>query len=135
MAGEQRNCICGESDCWGMDDNAWLDAGWGGVINGCSSSVFFIHGKRIREQRHIPEGNWPITEMLELVNHWAEGLPGSRLVMCADTGAGDPGFWIEGERDPNAEDLKRLEECRARRDRDDRRDYERLQRKFGSDAP
>ena len=130
------NCSCGDAACWDKDDYSWLssNSGWDGDINGCSSSVFFIHGRKIREQRHLPEGNWPVEQMFELVRRWSDGLPGARLVMTNDTGGGDAGFWIEGEREPNADDLSRLEECRERQSKEDRRNYERLQKKFGQRA-
>ena len=127
-----KNCWCGAEDCWDKSDSSWLssNSGWYGDINGCRSSVFFIHSKRIREQRHIPEGNWPVDQMLELVGRWSEGLPGARLVMSHDTGGGESGFWIEGEREPNAADMKRLGECRERQEGRDRDEYERLQHKY-----
>ena len=127
---ERKMCTCGVADCWEADDYSWLNAGWHGEINGCEASVFWIHGRKIREQRHIPEGSWPVADMVELVGRWSEGLPGARLQVCSDTGGGDAGFWIEGERDPNAEDTKRLEECRERQDKQDRRDYDRLKEKY-----
>ena len=132
---EAKNCSCGEDDCWDADDSSWLssNSGWHGDINGCPSSVFFIHGKRIREQRHIPVGDWPVADMVELVRRWSEGLPGARLVMSHDTGGGEPGFWIEGVREPNAADMKRLEECRARQEEDDRITYARLKRKYAGE--
>lgn len=129
---DMENCHCGAENCWDEGDYSWLssNSGWGGEINGCDSLVFFIHGRKIREQRHLPEGDWPVSEMAELVKRWSEGLPNGRLVIMEDTGDGEPGFWIEGEREPNTEDWKRLDECRARQDEKDRREYERLQEKF-----
>ena len=130
--GVEQNCICGAPGCWDKGDYSWLasNSGWHGEINGCQSSVFFIHGKKIREQRNIPEGFWPVSEMVELVRRWSEGLPNARFVMCFDTGGGDPGFWIDGVREPNAADWARLEECRTRQEGQDYREYERLKEKF-----
>ena len=130
----ESNCFCGSQDCWDKDDYSWLasNSGWYGDINGCSSSVFFIHGKKIREQRHLPTGNWPISKIIELVAKWSEGLPNGRLVICEDTGDGDPGLWIEGERDPNDADLVRLQECRDRKKKEDLQELKRLTEKYGS---
>ena len=126
------NCICGRSDCWDKGDYSWLasNSGWYGNINGCPSSVFFIHGKKIREQRHLPFGNWPISEMPALIALWAKGLPNGRLVICEDTGDGEQGFWIEGEREPNDTDNARLQECRERQDKRDQQEYKRLTDKY-----
>ena len=128
---EQQTCTCGEPDCWAADDYSWLKAGWGGEISGCDAAVFFIHGKKIREQRHFPEGEWPIDTIGAQFAAWAQGLPGARLVYHSDTGDGEPGWWIEGEREPNDEDLKRLREVQDRTEGKERRELERLRGKYG----
>jgi hypothetical protein len=113
---ENKSCHCGAPDCWDKNDYSWLssNSGWHGDINGCQSSVFFIHGKKIREQRHIPTGYFPVDEIPALFAKWSQGLPGARLTYSHDTGGGDWGLWIEGERDPNGEDWARLEAARER---------------------
>ncbi len=129
---ENENCHCGAGECWDRGDYSWLssNSGWWGDINGCQSSVFFIHGKKIREQRHLPEGEWPIATIGAQFAAWAEGLPGARLVHHSDTGAGEPGWWIEGEREPTDEDLKRLEEVRERMEKKERRELKHLQERY-----
>ena len=128
----KKDCHCGEAECWDAGDYSWLSdrSGWHGDINGCDSSVFFIHGKRIREQRHIPEGQWPIAAIGAQFEVWAKGLPGARLVYMGDTGGGDPGWWIEGEREPNDDDLVRLQEARNKAEQEERRQLGRLLEKF-----
>ena len=110
-----KKCFCGE-DCWDANDHSWLssNSGWHGDINGCQSSVFFIHGKKIREQRQIPYGSFSVAELPGLFSRWSDGLPNARVEFHEDTGGGDMGIWIEGVREPNDEDLGRLEEARAR---------------------
>ena len=128
----QGKCTCGEADCWDADDYSWLssNSGWRGTIHGCHTSIFFIHGKKIREQRHIPAGHWDIERATELLREWSRGLPNQILIWSHDTGDGDSDLWIDGIREPTAEDWQRLEECRAWQDQDDRRTYERLRRRF-----
>ena len=110
-------CICGKDDCWEPGDNAWLSSqsGWHGELHGTRASVFFIHGRMIREQRHIPYGSFAVSDLPRLIKQWSSGLPGARLEWMADTGGGDPGLWIEGMRQPEPADWARLEEARARR--------------------
>ena len=118
-------CWCGE-DCWDSNDYSWLasNSGWFGDINGCESSVFFIHGKGIREQRRIPYGNYSLTELLALLPKWMDGLPNARLRWLFDTGDGECGLWIEGERKPNQDDVKRLEDVRIRMKEKAKRDLD-----------
>ncbi len=129
-------CMCGDSDCWPRDDYSWLSSrsGWSGDINGCPSSVFFIHGRKIREQRHIPEGSWSIAELAERLPMWANGLPDARLFWTSDTGGGDAGLWIEGVREPTAIDWKRLDEARARQDAEDRQTFTKLKARYETPA-
>lgn len=129
-------CMCGlnNQDCWPSDDFAWLDSqsGWRGTFYGCQTSVFFIHGRKIREQRHVPAGRYDIAILPERFAEWARGLPNARLVWSRDTGDGDAGLWIEGERDADEDDLVRLREARERIERNDRREFERLKAKLSS---
>jgi hypothetical protein len=128
----EKNCHCGAPECWSEDDTAWLasESGWHGDINGCQSSVFFIHGKKIREQRHVPEGSHRIAEMPALLERWSAGLPNASFVWLHDTGGGDAGLWIEGVRDPNEADIARLMQCRKRQLDNDRRELRWLQKRI-----
>ena len=128
----QKNCTCGMPDCWPANDFSWLssNSGWHGNINGCHSSVFFIHGKKIREQRDVPEGTYDINALLNLLVRWSQGLPNPRLVHTHDTGDGDWGLWIEGEREPNDEDWKRLEQARHSARQKAERDLADIRRRF-----
>ncbi len=130
-------CKCGEKDCWDEDDYSWLasKSGWHGTLHGCRTSVFFIHGKRIREQRHIPTGYYDVASLPALLAKWSEGLPNARLSWCQDTGDGDASLWIEGVRDPDSDDVRRLEECRERQRRDDTRSWYALVKRYGIDGP
>lgn len=115
-----KKCFCGAPECWDAEDHAWLSSasGWRGDINGCNTSVFFIHGKQVREQRHVPNGSYQVAELPQLFEKWAEGLPDARLVWLEDAGNGDAGLWIEGVREPVEADWQRYEEASAReRDR------------------
>jgi hypothetical protein len=109
-------CFCGDLNCWPKNDHSWLssNSGWHGDINGCQSNVFFIHGRKIREQRHIPYGSFAVADLPALFAKWSEGLPDARLLFMDDIGGGDPGIWIEGVREPTDADNSRLEEARAR---------------------
>ncbi len=129
---KEKTCICGAEDCWDRNDYSWLSSrsGWHGDVNGCPSSVFFIHGKKIREQRHIPYGEYPVASFPALLEHWAAGLPNARFFWCEDTGDGDSGLWIEGEREPNAADQDRLEQARTRERANAVRDYRSITEKF-----
>ncbi len=111
----KEKCVCGAEDCWDINDYSWLSSrsGWCGDINGCHSSIFFIHGKKIREQRHIPCGSFPISVLHKLLDKWADGLPNAQLVWSEDTGDGESGLWIEGVREPNNDDKERLAELRV----------------------
>lgn len=126
--------MCGDPNCWDAGDYSWLasNSGWHGELHGCQTSIFFIHGRKIREQRHVPSGDWPLSQLPELLARWSTGLPNPRLAWYADTGDGDVGLWIEGEREPNEADNARLQEYRERQEREDRRVFERLKAKFAS---
>lgn len=125
-------CHCGAKDCWDEHDYSWVssESGWHGDINGCPSSVFFIHGKKIREQRQVPYGRFLLNDLPKLFECWGMGLPNARLVWTEDTGGGDCGLWIEGERDPTVDDLKRLEETRKRAREKAIRDLRHIHRQY-----
>lgn len=107
---------CGAADCWDESDTAWLstESGWFGDIDGCPTSIFFIHGKQIREQRHVPEHRGSVQEFIGKIQRWSVGLDNPRFIYTHDTGGGDCGLWIEGTREPRVDDMKRLHEARAR---------------------
>src|SRR3990167_11131360 len=109
-------CHCGADECWDKHDTAWLssESGWHGEIDGCSVSVFFIHGKKIREQRHIPKQWGSVEDFIAKITRWSAGLTNPQFVYSLDTGDGDYGLWIEGIREPRPEDFVRLQEARAR---------------------
>ena len=120
------------SNDWDKNDYDWLDdsANWHGDINGCYASVFYIHGKMIREQRHIPYGSFPIAKLPNLIMYWAEGLANARLEHHEDTGDGDSGWWIEGERPPNEKDAARLEQARQQLRQKARRDLQWIHQRY-----
>lgn len=128
---ERRNCLCGDPNCWDGDDHSWLSSrsGWNGNINGTQASIFFIHGRMIREQRHVPYGEWKIADIQSIFDRYSVGMPNPRLVWSQGSEDSDPSLWIEGEREPNADDLKRLQECRDREARDDERELAAIQRR------
>lgn len=131
MTENHANCFCGDPGCWDQADRSWVSCSWHGIQHGCESSVFFIHGRKIREQRTIPPGELSVSEFATLLVEWSKGLPNPRVVVCFDSdGDGQKGFWIEGEREPNEEDAARLEQCRAMQEKNDRRELERLKRKY-----
>jgi hypothetical protein len=101
---------------WDSGDTSWLSSNSGIYKDGVS--VFFIAGGRIRHQADIPEGYHTVDEFFALVQERAVGLDDPRVVWTDDTGNGDPGLWVEGTREPNEEDLARLQAAR---------DHQRLQ--------
>ncbi len=109
-------CDCGAGECWNEHDTAWLgsESGWYGDVDGCHTSIFFIHGKKIREQRSIPEQYGSVDEFIAKLRRWSIGLDNAHFIYTHDVGDGSPGTWIEGTREPHAEDTKRLVEARAR---------------------
>lgn len=102
---------------WDRDDNAWLSSN-SGIYDG-ETSIFFIHGGRIRHQAHLPQGWHPVDEFCQMVHDRAEGLDDPRVVHLSDTGGGDAGLWVEGTRPPNDDDLARLHLARERQRRRD----------------
>lgn len=130
-------CHCGAPECWDEGDYSWLGSrsGWHGKLHGTDASVFFIHGKKIREQRHIPETHgMPVEEFARKLREWSSGLPEPIVMWTRDSGGGDADLWIEGVREPNDADRHRLEEVKQREDAENRRQYERLRKSFGESA-
>ena len=111
---------------WDEEDNAWLEAG----VGDGTTSIFFIHGGRIRHQAHIPEGHYTVEQFTELVHGYAEGLDNPHIVWLTDTGGGDCGLWVEGTRAPNVADLERLQKARERIARSDRLTLKSLRKKY-----
>ncbi len=130
-------CHCGEKDCWDPGDYSWLasQSGWYGELHGTDAAVFFIHGKKIREQRSIKAGDYPVEDLPRLIAQWSTGLPNAYLSWSHDTGGGDCGLWIEGIREPNADDWVRLKEVQEREDKENRRKLEELKRRYESGNP
>lgn len=96
---------------WAPHDYAWLDAG----VSVDGTSIFFIHGGRIRHQAHIPYGHYTVDDFTKLLRNRAKGLDDARVIWSADTGGGDSGFWVEGTRAPEVADLGRLTAAREQR--------------------
>ena len=130
-----QNCHCGAPECWPENDYSWLSAAWRGVINDCEASVFFIHGKMIREQRNLPTGTYNLASLSRLLAFWGAGLPEPHLCYSHDTGAGDWGLWIEGVRKPNDEDWARLEAVRQRDREEATRELARIHSRFPALTP
>lgn len=128
----QTKCSCGSADCWPNDDYTWLDdaAGWRGQVNGCEAVVYFVHGKQIAEERHLPEVDCAIEEFVGKLAHWTEGLFAPVLCWSRDTGGGDAGLWLRDVREPTPEDWRRLEVVRERKAQQERCEFARLQRKY-----
>lgn len=126
-------CTCGASDCWDEGDYSWLasNSGWHGRLHGTEASVFFVHGKKIREQRRIPQAyGMPVEEFARNLLAWSAGLPEAKVMWMRDTGDGEADLWIEGVREPNADDWQRLREVKEREDANNRRELERLKRMY-----
>ena len=104
---------------WRPGDYAWLSSESGIYENG--TSIFFIHGGRVRHQAHMPHGTYTREELLAWFDQAAEGLDQPYLYWCDDTGGGYPGLWLEGTRPPKAEDITRLQAARERQERNDER--------------
>ena len=109
---------------WPVDDLSWVASKSGlrrKEPDGGETSVFFIHGGRIREQAHIPYGFHDMEVFITLVRKCARGLDNPTVCWVADCGSGEPALWIEGTRIPREDDLLRLEAARKRqREEDDR---------------
>lgn len=114
---------------WDWDDNdfSWLSSRSG--IHKDGTSIFFIHGGRIRHQARVPYGNYSVEEFCRLLQQRAEGLDDPIVRWMADTGGGDPGFWVEGTRAPNEEDLERLQHARDLQRRRDEIDARQLRKR------
>jgi hypothetical protein len=109
---------------WPEDDFSWLSSRSGlsrKESDGGYTSVFFIHGGRIREQAHIPHGNFAPDKFLELITKRVAGLDKASVNWSSDTGGGDCGFWVEGTRLPTEDDLHRLMSAREQQLKDDAR--------------
>lgn len=104
---------------WADGDYAWLDAG----VRVDDTSIFFIHGGRIRHQAHVPFGTYSLEQFTALLYERAEGLDNPHVTWSSDTGDGDYGFWVEGTRPPHEDDLARLQKARERREHQDRVQY------------
>jgi len=113
---------------WDERDFSWLSDKSG--IRKNNVSIFFIHGGRIRHQGDIPYGNYPIEAFIDLLRKLSEGLDNPLVMWVSDTGGGDPGFWVEGTRYPNNEDLERLRYARKRQEQKDRSDLASIKRRY-----
>lgn len=102
---------------WEPGDYAWLSSASGLYLDG--TSIFFIHGGRIRHQAHIPYGSYTVDEFAALLRDRAAGLDAPTVQWCEDTGGGNCGLWVEGTRPPNESDLARLHAARERQARED----------------
>lgn len=102
---------------WEPSDYTWLSSHSGIYKDG--TSIFFIHGGRIRHQAHIPHGRYDVEEFCQLLRDRAADLDESYVVWSGDTGDESADFWIEGTRAPNTEDFLRLQSARDRQKRDD----------------
>ncbi len=71
-----------------------------------------------------------LAQFARKLSEWSAGLPEPTVVWSHDTGDGDSGLWIEGVREPNAADLKRLEDCRRQQLQNDRRELGYLQERI-----
>jgi hypothetical protein len=111
---------------WEPGDNAWLRSG----VYENGTSIFFIHGGKIRHQAHLPYGDYKPDEFASLIAERAKGLEDPIVRWEEDTGGGDPGLWVEGVRPPNKEDLARLQSARDRQRRRDRLEIARLRRQY-----
>ena len=105
---------------WDRGDHAWLSSESGIYKDG--TSIFFIHGGRIRHQAHIPYGLYAVEEFCSMIRERAAGLDDPKVCWSEDTGGGDQGFWVEGTRLPNDEDLARLQVARNDQALQDRAD-------------
>lgn len=128
-----KKCHCGEPDCWDDGDYTWLDSqsGWRGTVAGCGASVYFVHGKKIAEERHLPEFSGPLDAFIEKLREWSSGLSNPWINWSHDTGGGDAGFWLRDVRDPQEQDWTRLAEVRQRKEAGERIELERLSKKYG----
>ena len=103
---------------WGEHDFSWLSS-----QTQLPDEAFFIHGGHVRHQRHIPWGEYSVQDFIALVQRMGEGIENATVILSQDTGGGDPGFWVEGTRPPQIEDVEALIQTRKRRDRQDDHDY------------
>lgn len=122
---------------WPEGDYSWLASQSGLHVDG--TSIFFIHGGRIRHQTHVPEGSYTLAEFTSLLAERMDGLDGPRVCWHLDTGNGEASLWVEGTRAPGPDDLNRLQAVRDQQTRDDRSALKGIQRRhpdwFGEDGP
>jgi hypothetical protein len=107
---------------WPEDDFSWLTSKSGLTRNepdGGVTSIFFIHGGRIREQAHIPEGRHGLDTFIEALRSRATGLDDPCIVISySEDGTS---LWLEGTRMPREDDIHRLEAARERQRKEDDR--------------
>lgn len=109
---------------WPQDEYAWLSSEsglWREDADGSGTSIFFIHGGRIREQAYLPYGSHDPDKFCELIKQRTKGLDSPTVNWLSDTGGGDPGLWVEGTRLPNEDDMRRLLAAWEKQKRDDER--------------
>ena len=104
---------------WANNDPTWL-ASHTSLANG----GFFIHGGKVRHQKHIPNGSYGVAEFISILRDMAEGLENPTVRWSSDTGAGDIGLWLEGERAPTKDDALWLAKAKQREADKDKRDLE-----------
>ena len=112
---------------WEQDDFSWLSSRSGIHLDG--TSIFFIHGGRIRHQADLPTGHHPLEGFIALLRARAEGLDDPQVVWVNDTGDGDNGLWVEGTRAPVEADVVRLQAARDRQRRHDEIAYAELKKR------
>ena len=102
---------------WEPGDHSWLSSRSGThrtSPDGGHTSVFFIHGGRIREQAHLPVGEFTLSRFQAMLEVRALELDEPRVRVVAEED-GSVGLWVEGTRPPNAEDLERLRVAREQK--------------------
>lgn len=112
---------------WDKNDYSWLSSHSG--LHENDTSIFFIHGGRIRHQAHLPHGYHPLEEFIAMLRERAVGLDEPMVFWLEDTGGGDCGLWVDGTRPPNDSDLARLQAARKRQRQDDERALRDIQRR------
>ncbi len=104
---------------WSEGDYSWLSSEMHTPDGG-----FFIHGGRVRHQKHVPYGWHEIEDFVVLLRSLAKGLENPQLVWLDDTGGGESGLWVEGTRPPNQADVEALGAVQKRKEAKDRRTFE-----------
>ena len=110
---------------WPDGEYSWLSSRSGLTReerDGGYTSIFFIHGGRIREQAHIPRGRHGIDSFVALVKRRTEGLEDAYVVWSRDTGDGDADLWVEGTRLPTEDDMRRLVAAQDEQKRSDEKE-------------